>query len=77
MSSQELFDKVPTGLKSNVTGWLVYDETQELPAPKLITNYYAFDDFALVPHDRQEIYEDVDYSLTLNFRMGNLGDGAN
>lgn len=72
-----MFDTVPPGLQSNVTGWLVYDEQKELPAPKLITNYYAFDDFALVPYDRQEIYENVDYSMTLNFRMGNLGDGAN
>jgi len=55
----------------------VYDQKKELPTPSLIANYYAFDDFALVPHDRQELFEDVNYSFTMNFRMGNLGDGAN
>ncbi|MCJ1249633.1 hypothetical protein MMC30_006859 [Trapelia coarctata] len=74
---QGLFDKVPPGLNPNVTGWLVYDEKKELPTPSLVAHYYAFDDFALVPNDRQELYGDVNYSFTMNFRMGNLGDGAN
>lgn len=74
---QELFDKVPPGLNPNVTGWLVYDDKKKLPAPTLIDEYYAFDDFALVPHDGQELYEDVNYSFTMTFKMANLGNGAN
>ena len=36
-----------------------------------------FDDFTLVPVDGEELYENVDYSITLDVRMDNLGDGAN
>ncbi|MCJ1384904.1 hypothetical protein MMC17_008022 [Xylographa soralifera] len=74
---QDMFDHVPPGLNPNATGWLVYDKSEELPPPALLGNFYPFDDFTLVPHDREALFENVDHSITLNFMMGNLDDGAN
>ncbi|MCJ1285277.1 hypothetical protein MMC26_004617 [Xylographa opegraphella] len=74
---QVMFDHVPLGLNPNATGWLVYDESEELPPPVLLEDFYPFDDFNLVPYDREALFENVDHSITLNFMMGNLDDGAN
>ncbi|KAF1983986.1 multicopper oxidase [Aulographum hederae CBS 113979] len=74
---QDLFDAVPDGLQSNVTGWLVYDQANENPAPTLVDEYNWFDDFTLVPQDGEDLYDNVDYTVSLDLKMDNLGDGAN
>ena len=74
---QDLFDAVPEGLNPNVTGWLVYDDTKELPAPKEVAEFEPFDDFDLVPYDKEELLDHVDRSITLDLKMDNLNDGAN
>ncbi|MCJ1408319.1 hypothetical protein MMC19_002394 [Ptychographa xylographoides] len=73
----EMFDKMPASLNTNVTSWLVTDKTKALPVPVPVDEFDPFDDFSLVPQDGEELYDDVDYSFTLKFHMGNLGDGAN
>lgn len=74
---QDLFDKIPEGLNNNVTGWLVYNDANELPQPEMLDEYDPFDDFALVPVDKLDLYRAADYSLTLDIAMDNLGDGVN
>ncbi|KAI9845921.1 MAG: hypothetical protein M1837_004457 [Sclerophora amabilis] len=74
---QDLFDAVPEGLNPNVTGWLVYDKSKELATPELLDEWIDYDDFELVPFDRLEVYDNVDYSIQLDMKMDNLGDGAN
>jgi iron transport multicopper oxidase len=74
---QDLFDAVPDGLNPNVTGWLVYDDTKEMPVPKEIEAFEPHDDFELVPYDKMELLEQVDQSITLDLKMDNLIDGAN
>ncbi|KAI2480214.1 Iron transport multicopper oxidase FET3 [Pyrenophora tritici-repentis] len=74
---EEMFDAVPDGLNPNVTGWLVYDEKKDMPAPKDIDSFEPFDDFNLVPYDKQTVLDRVDQSVTLDMNMGNLNDGAN
>ena len=69
---------MPDSLNPNVTGWLVYDKNKDLPDPTTVDEFDdAFDDFTLVPHDGLELFDKVDYSFELNFKMDNLGDGAN
>ena len=68
---------MPDGLNPNVTGWLVYDDTKEKPAPKDIDAFDPFDDFNLVPQDGEELYDHVDHTVELNLKMDNLNDGAN
>ncbi|KAI9681085.1 MAG: hypothetical protein M1817_002366 [Caeruleum heppii] len=75
--AKDLFDKIPPGLNPNVTGWLVYDEGKELPTPAVLEAFEPFDDFTLVPYDRQPLFDKVDYSFNLDVKMDNLGDGAN
>lgn len=74
---QELFDVIPDGLDSNVTGWLVYDSEKPLPKATPVQDLEYFDDFDLVPYDHIEAYTQVDYSFQLDVSMDNLGDGAN
>jgi iron transport multicopper oxidase len=74
---QTLFDKVPTGLNSNVTGWLVYDSAKTLPNPTILDTFSPFDDFKLVPKDGQPLMDKVDFSFNLDVTMKNLADGVN
>ncbi|KAK7535199.1 iron transport multicopper oxidase-like protein FET3 [Phyllosticta citribraziliensis] len=74
---EELFDTVPSTLNNNVTGWLVYEPTNNLPAAQVVSDYDAFDDFKLVPQDKMKLLDQIDHSFTLNMKMDNLGDGAN
>jgi len=74
---QDLFDAIPEGLNPNVTGWLVYDDRKDMPAAKEMSEFEPFDDFALVPHDKEELFDHVDRSITLDLKMDNLDDGAN
>jgi iron transport multicopper oxidase len=74
---EDLFDTVPEGLNPNVTGWLVYDDKQALPAAKSVETFKPFDDFKLVPWDKEGVFDHVDQSITLDVKMDNLIDGAN
>lgn len=73
----DLFDTLPSTLNTNVTGWLMYDDTASKPEPALLDVLEPFDDFTLKPQDGLELYDHVDYSINLDVKMGNLGDGAN
>jgi iron transport multicopper oxidase len=68
---------VPASLNYNVTGWLVYDNTKSLPDPASVNSFDPFDDFALVPYDKQELLPEPDQTVELTVIMANLGDGAN
>ena len=74
---QDLFDDVPEGLNPNVTGWLVYNDENENPAPKELGTFDPFDDFKLIPHDKEDLYTHVDHQIQLDMKMDNLDDGAN
>ncbi len=74
---EDLFDQVPKGLNPNVTGWLVYDNSKPKSPAKTIDAFEPFDDFTLVPQDKQGLFDHVDQSVTLDLKMGNLDDGAN
>jgi iron transport multicopper oxidase len=64
-------------MNSNVTGWLVYDDAAPKPAAQDVSEFVPFDDFDLVPFDKEALFDHVDQSVTLNMKMGNLADGAN
>ena len=72
---QDLFDVLPEDLNWNATGWLVYDETKPNPDPKLIDEFNEFDDFSLIPYDKQPLLPDPDQLITLDVIMDNLGNG--
>jgi len=64
-------------LNANVTGWLVYNSANENPEPTPHDAFDPFDDYTLVPVDGEKLYDNVDYSFTLDLKMDNLGNGAN
>ena len=55
----------------------MYDEAKNTPDPALLDEFDPFDDFTLVPHDGMPLFDKVDYSIQMDFKMDNLGDGAN
>ncbi|KAM0321912.1 hypothetical protein ACHAQA_009809 [Verticillium albo-atrum] len=73
----DLFDALPPDLNWNVTGWLVYDDTKDKPAPAIVDVFEPFDDMTLVPQDGLEKYGEPGHTVELDVIMGNLGDGAN
>lgn len=68
---------MPDDLNWNVTGWLVYNDSNSLPEPALIDELNPFDDMTLVPHDELARFGEPDQTVELNVIMDNLGDGAN
>lgn len=68
---------MPDGLNPNVTGWLVYDDSKELPEPTPLDEFDEFDDFTLVPKDGEPLLDQVDHSIQVDMEMDNLGDGKN
>ena len=74
---QELFDTVPNGLNSNVSGWLVYNRSAPNPDPTPVNEFDYFDDFDLVPIDKMPLLDNPTRSIELEVAMNNLGDGAN
>ncbi|KAK7977807.1 multicopper oxidase [Apiospora saccharicola] len=74
-----LFDTIPDDLNWNVTGWLVYDDSEPFPEPAVIEGdeFNAFDDMELVPFDNQTLLGEPDQTIQFDVIMDNLGDGAN
>lgn len=68
---------MPEGLNPNVTGYLVYSDSNANPSPNDVATFDPFDDFLLVPEDGEVLLENPDYSFKLDVMMDNLGDGAN
>ncbi|KDN72372.1 putative multicopper oxidase [Colletotrichum sublineola] len=54
---EDLFDVMPEGLNTNVTGWLVYDDKKPLPEPTAVNDFDPLDDFGLVPFDEMELFD--------------------
>jgi iron transport multicopper oxidase len=54
-----------------------YTTTQHRNPPHNVQEFEPFDDFDLVPFDKEALLDHVDQSITLNMKMDNLADGAN
>ncbi|KAL2046495.1 hypothetical protein ABVK25_011830 [Lepraria finkii] len=69
-----MFDCNPCpGVPLNATGYLIYDATKPLPKkeptfPSYTSGFY--DDFSLVPYDKQALFEPVTKRITLNVESG-------
>ncbi|RDL38450.1 uncharacterized protein BP5553_02790 [Venustampulla echinocandica] len=70
-----LFDVMPDDLNWNSTGWLVYDKEKPLPDPAEVDELIEFDDFTLVPFDKQPLFPEPDQTITFDVIMDMLGDG--
>ena len=70
---------MPEGLNWNVSVWLLYNQSKPLPDAAIILedSFQEFDDYTLVPYDKEPLFPDPDQSIPLEVVMSNLGDGAN
>ncbi|KAM3443595.1 hypothetical protein MY4824_000481 [Beauveria thailandica] len=72
-----LFDLVPADLDCNVTSWLVYDASKDLPKPVPVSEFEPINDMTLLPHDGMQLLPDPQRTVKLEVKMDNLGDGSN
>ena len=70
-----MFDSVPKSLEPylNATGYLVYDKSKSLPksGPTFSSYGGAYDDFNLVPYDKEPLLTGVTKRLTFAVNSGN------
>lgn len=71
-----MFDVVPAGLNNNVTGYLQYNASAELPQPTIVDVYPTSNDFDLVPVVA-EAAVDPDDRFDQDILFDNLSDGQN
>lgn len=68
---------VPASLNPNVTGYLLYNANETLPTPTPLDTLNPYDDFDLVPYDKEPLWTNPAQRLELTIKMGNLDNGAN
>lgn len=61
-----MFDVLPEDLTWNVTGWLVYNKDAPLPDPAVVDEFNHYDDFTLVPLDKEPLFPEADQTITLD-----------
>ena len=71
-----MFNTLPAYLNPNVTGYLVYNSAKALPKPLTVSNFTTYDDFNLVPQDKQPRLAAADQTITLDFEFTTI-DGQN
>jgi iron transport multicopper oxidase len=77
---QTMFDGypyLPQIIHENATAYLVYNPMLPLPAPLSVPSFSPYDDFNLVPLDKQEILGPVDTTYTVNMIFNNDENGIN
>ncbi|KAN0093790.1 Ferroxidase [Hyaloscypha variabilis] len=64
-----MFDDFPPWANPDVYGYLIYDSSKSLPPVSPLRDYNVFDDFDLIPQDRQTAFTKVDEQImiTMNF----------
>ncbi|KUJ12595.1 putative ferrooxidoreductase Fet3 [Mollisia scopiformis] len=79
VADQVLLDVVPSHLVLNHTNWLEYNssapKTQANVTLDIVSGLPAFDDFTLVPYDKQPLLPDPDYTINLQVAMRELANG--
>lgn len=70
------FDNIPTYLKPNVTGYLVYNSSNPLPAAPAFNNFNVLDDFTFRPLDNQALLPKPHKTITLELNFTKV-DGQN
>jgi iron transport multicopper oxidase len=68
---------VPDSLNPNVTSWLQYDSTKPFPIAQTVDMFDDFDDFTLVPYDKEPRLPQSTNPITLDLAMINLANGEN
>ncbi|RLV89395.1 Iron transport multicopper oxidase FET3 [Spathaspora sp. JA1] len=73
----DMLDLIPDDLQLNTTNYIVYNESAPLPAPYTVDALEYLDDFNLRPLSNTTLFDDADYTITLDVVMDNLANGVN
>ncbi|KAL6454027.1 FET3 Iron transport multicopper oxidase FET3 [Candida maltosa Xu316] len=74
----DMLDVIPDELELNGTNYIQYNEDADLPEPYLLDSIDDFfDDFYLKPLSNTTLFDDADYTITVDVQMDNLGNGVN
>ena len=60
-----MFDSIPPWANPDVYGYLIYDSSKPLPPVSPLRDYNVFDDFNLIPQDRQTAFTNVDQQIMI------------
>ena len=72
-----MLDVIPGDLQLNTTSYMVYNTSAAMPEQNTVDELDFLDDFYLVPYNKVPLYDDPDYTITLDVVMDNLDDGIN
>ncbi|KAK6875915.1 Iron transport multicopper oxidase FET3 [Candida tropicalis] len=73
-----MLDVVPGDLQLNGTNYIVYNEDADMPDEYFVDSIDDYlDDFYLRPLSNTTLFDDADYTITVDVQMDNLGDGIN
>ncbi|QLQ80124.1 hypothetical protein HG537_0D01240 [Torulaspora globosa] len=71
-----MLDKIPNNLELNATSTLSYNTDLGAASENRVDALEPLDDFYLVPYNKQEVYGDPDYVITVDVTMDNLINGV-
>lgn len=73
-----MLDKIPKDLELNATSYMIYNNDADKPKENFVDSLDDFlDDYYLTPLDKVELYDDPDYTVTVDVVMDNLKNGIN
>ncbi|RCK57687.1 Iron transport multicopper oxidase FET3 [Candida viswanathii] len=73
-----MLDTVPDDLQLNGTNYIVYNEDADMSDQYYVDSIDDYlDDFYLKPLSKTTLFDDPDYTITVDVQMDNLGDGIN
>ena len=73
----DMLDVIPKDLILNSTNYIIYDEEADKPDEYMVDELDFFDDFYLTPLNKEKLYDEADYVVTVDVVMNNLGNGVN
>ena len=73
-----MLDLLPKSLKLNATSFLTYNTSAPVPDESYVDSIDGYlNDFHLIPYEKENLYDNVDYRITLDLMMDNLMSGIN
>ncbi|KAL1876840.1 hypothetical protein VTK73DRAFT_9142 [Phialemonium thermophilum] len=81
VADSSLLDTITPDLQLNNTNWLEYNKNaphdQAVVNVSDSTQLFPFDDFDLIPHDKEPLFPEPDQQINVTVYMNNLNTGAN
>jgi iron transport multicopper oxidase len=79
IADQVLLDGIPSTLRLNQTNWLEYNPSATFESVNvtldIATENPAFDDYSLIPYDKEPLYQNPSKIINMTISMGILSNG--